>query len=558
MLASMLNLFGVHRVGARTEHPYPDICSPYIPQPTTAEKLALCTDTLTSVHGDKQHLAGQTSKRRAALQGVFGTEKHTSRYADIAKAVATICNATPGQDNFSVMLGYSNTEMHLFFSQDGGPAEDTICAHLQSVSTILQEIRDATKWELGGAPAVCGKKDGLVKQVTSKISGFVAAKAIHRGRKRRKDITLLYQERASWTVGLFATRLLQAVYMVALTAETAYLSERLRTETSNLLDVGGSKYTTLPFAVDTTSSEWNTYLEFVQDLYFLAQSKNYTEAAASLQKAAQALPEHKFDLIKCIEKMIEVHKATVTLINVALSPRRSWFVSRKLIVHPFPVPPPEPISISLTTRLWTDWYPANSSFGTVTTWMRGVAGFLVIQFKVTAWMCKIVCPTDVQSEMLSVQFKSHSECYLAIRVAENVEKIDPEITLFPYMASSKPHCVACYRWFEAYNQLGAPAFPQLAYDASHGRLKPGWRPPSLQDPVLHETLLEKVLARMERIVEDSKFLEWPKTIPSKLPECPREILSNLPESRIPTASDFSLFFFAKALLARLLNGLLFR
>ncbi|KAJ7612480.1 hypothetical protein DFH06DRAFT_149772 [Mycena polygramma] len=501
MLASMFNLFGVHR-------------------PTTAEKLALCTHTVASVHGDKQHLVGQTPNRRATLQIVFGTEKLTNRYADIAKAVATICNATPGQDNFSVMLGYSNTEMHLFFSQDGGPAEDTICAHFQSVSTLLQEIHDVTRWELGGAPAVRGKKDGLVKQVTSKIAGFVAEKAIHRGRKRRKGITLLYEQRASLTVGLFATRLLQAVYMVALTAETVYLSARL-------------KHTKFTFAVDTSDQEWQTYLHFVQELYYLAQSKKYREAAESLQKVAQALPEHKFDLLKCIEKMIGVHKATVTFINVALSPRRSWFVSRKLILHPFPVPPTEPISISSTT-LWTGWYPADFGFGTVTAWLRGVVGHLVIQSKVTAWMRSIVCPMEVQSKSHSVRSKVHSECHLAIRVAENVEKIDPEITLFPYMASSKPHCVACYLWLEAYNQLGVPVFPRVAYDGSHGRLKPGWRPPSLKDPVVHETLLEKVLARIERIVGNSK-----------LPECPR----------IQTTSYFPLSISMNAMLARLLKGI---
>ncbi|KAJ7141473.1 hypothetical protein C8R44DRAFT_247492 [Mycena epipterygia] len=335
---------------------------------TTTEELALRIHVLACVHGDKSHLVGHRDdiNERTELEGFFTDKKLAAKFVDVAKAMTTICTAAPGEDNFAIMLGYSNTDVHLFYSQNGGAPEDRLCAYLESVWELLQQIHRAACVKPDADPSLetpprssPKEEDTLIIKLSNKITLFVAEKALHRAQKRLEGIRLLYRQRIS-NAGAFEAGLLRAVLGVALAGKAAYV-------------LIPNKNKPKPDPVDTTNPEWQIYLDCVRILHSLTKSAPYArnaETVQSLQNAAQALPsQYKFDFLKCMDKMIQVHRATLTLVNLAVSSRHGWFVTRKLILQGFPIPTKEPISV-LPTSIQTNWYPADISFEEVMARMR--------------------------------------------------------------------------------------------------------------------------------------------------------------------------------------------
>ncbi|KAJ7505292.1 hypothetical protein B0H11DRAFT_414369 [Mycena galericulata] len=73
----------------------------------------------------------------------------------------------------------------------------------------------------------------------------------------------------------------------------------------------------------------------------------------------------------------------------------------------------------------------------------------------------------------------HSECQIVAWMAQNITDHFPTVKVIPYVTCSKLHCFGCYSWLLSFNQLGHSGLPVICYDGSHGKLHPGWAPPSL-------------------------------------------------------------------------------
>ncbi|KAJ7716577.1 hypothetical protein DFH07DRAFT_353625 [Mycena maculata] len=103
------------------------------------------------------------------------------------------------------------------------------------------------------------------------------------------------------------------------------------------------------------------------------------------------------------------------------------------------------------------------------------------------------------STPVPVEGKIHSECQLVAWMAGHMVEL-PDVKVIPYVTCSKLHCFACYAWLQAYNKV-APA--PISYDGSHGGLKPGWQPPSLQG-TLQQELLQNLIPRLELEFKSAK------------------------------------------------------
>ncbi|KAJ6589921.1 hypothetical protein DFH09DRAFT_218970 [Mycena vulgaris] len=73
----------------------------------------------------------------------------------------------------------------------------------------------------------------------------------------------------------------------------------------------------------------------------------------------------------------------------------------------------------------------------------------------------------------------HSECQIVAWMAQNFNRQFPAVKLIPYVTCSKLHRFGCYTWLSSFNRLGHSGLPIICYDGSHGKLHPGWAPPSL-------------------------------------------------------------------------------
>lgn len=263
-----------------------------LPQTTSAEELALRVHVLACVHGDKSHFVGHRDdiNERAVLEKFFPDKNLAEKFVKVAKAMTTICTAAPGEDNFAVMFGYSNTDVHLFFSQNGGAPEDDLRAYLNSVWKLLRKIHWAARTKPDGSDAdpsleprtsstSSKQEDALILKLSNTVASFVAEKALHRAQKRLEGIRMLYKQRMQNLD--FEAGLLRGMLGVALAGKQAY----------DLIVKNKPKYG--PF--DTTKPEWTAFLDCVRILYSFTRSPEYgmnTKILQNLQNAAQTLPTH--------------------------------------------------------------------------------------------------------------------------------------------------------------------------------------------------------------------------------------------------------------------------
>ncbi|KAJ7032736.1 hypothetical protein C8F04DRAFT_645242 [Mycena alexandri] len=98
-----------------------------------------------------------------------------------------------------------------------------------------------------------------------------------------------------------------------------------------------------------------------------------------------------------------------------------------------------------------------------------------------------------KADGVTITSKVHSEVQLVAWVAQNLNRVAPEVTLVPYVTCSKLHCFACFIWLQEFNHLNHTTLPCLAFDGGHGGLQRGWLPPSLETA----DLLERMTSRLE-------------------------------------------------------------
>ncbi|KAJ7030050.1 hypothetical protein C8F04DRAFT_741365 [Mycena alexandri] len=184
-----------------------------------------------------------------------------------------------------------------------------------------------------------------------------------------------------------------------------------------------------------------------------------------------------FDFEKRLNKLLKVEAAILTLHGLAISARRNHIVEKTLRLHEVKIPGRQTTILNLDH--FVKFLPEDP-----------------IQYaKMKSLMSKDLLST---ADGVTIKSKVHSEVQLVAWVAQNLNKVAPEVTLMPYVTCSKLHCFACFIWLQEFNQLNHTTLPCLAFDGCHGGLQRGWLPPSFETAAV----LEKMTSRLE-----TEFLE---------------------------------------------------
>ncbi|KAJ7288090.1 hypothetical protein C8J57DRAFT_1494410 [Mycena rebaudengoi] len=399
---------------------------------------------------------GTTIREAETLAPFFTSRGHRQKYIQVAKAIVIICT-TDRAHTFSVMLGNcistapTGSETHLFFCQNGGPSADNVREHIHRVWSVLREIRAATL-EHGIAvdtftdsPELTMTADKTIhlRKLADVVYPFVINQALFRAKKNLPSIAALRD-----------------------------------TLDPPLLDGFEGKLThlLLTLAKSALDSDESLFRSCTGQLWDMTRSPEYTAnegARQALQARAQALETHPFSIRKWINKLIKVEAAVAILYALALSPSRGRIVEWPLIVYNIPLPSKEPVEVALCD-IKGYWCPPGQSLDATIAQIRAAA------------------PPSTHDH-IPILPKVHSECALVAWMAQNREKLAPNLVLIPYVACSK-HCVCCCLWLHTFNLVGTPMLPSVSYEDYHGGLRPGWSPPAMESreyiPILQRLIVQ--------------------------------------------------------------------
>ncbi|KAJ7459028.1 hypothetical protein B0H11DRAFT_2286428 [Mycena galericulata] len=435
----------------------------------TVEDVVLRLHSLASL--DRVHPELWLRTDTQAIDGLLetlGKPSHAKKFMSLAQAIVTLCTAGTGEESLALMIGFSATQTHLFLAQNGGPPLNQVETYLHSIWKVLQELRAASLIAAVDPSIISSPvrhatpaEIDIVRELLDLAYQFVPDRALHRANKHCGAITALHKMVAEETTA------------DPFDLNLAYMIHNLSTAATIASTVN---HDDLP-----TNHDWMVFRACSSLLYDLTLSPEYAEALRRLQERTQTLAIEQFDLEKCIEEMITLERASVTLYALAASSRRNWILTRDLCVHGVPTPDEQPTHIlpsgvsDLTQRVGE-------------------------------------MPISASSSINSDRSGVHCECQLVAWVAQNVA---PDITLIPYVKCSKLHCFACHIWLESYNRLGNPVLPKVTYDGGYGGLKPGWRPPSLQ-ATAQRHMLDNLVSRIEKEILIHKHAEAVRALVTRL------------------------------------------
>ncbi|KAJ7126822.1 hypothetical protein C8R44DRAFT_873945 [Mycena epipterygia] len=428
--------------------------------------LAFQLHRLASTFGPLLHLDGAHGHKdiasREGLDSYFGRNTLVPKFVHVAQAIATL--STPGQTNFAVMLGFTAEETHIFYCTDEGGRDTSIAirAHLRAIWALLQRIRRTRNMPPSDVDRSVASADELLTGLCDLAYAFVASKALDRAKKWIASIDALS---ALLPDKPFERKLVNFMRAVAHSAaEAAKLRGQGQSDEAKLFN----------------SDHWKIFRQSTMVLQDQASTREANTAA--MENLERDFPKG-FPMSFCLDKMLKVESAVLTLHDLAVSPRRGHIVQHNLKIHPVPLPARTTTTISFSNL--KDYLPVNSDLEEFTKEMRDAG-------------------TSSTPEDVSVHSKVHPECQLVAWVAQNPSEVASEpVSVVPYVTCSKRHCFACFVWLQEFNRLGDPTLPHLAFDGCHGGLRPGWLPPSLE-PSMQETMLSKISSRLDEEFDKHK------------------------------------------------------
>ncbi|KAJ7497129.1 hypothetical protein FB451DRAFT_218515 [Mycena latifolia] len=433
---------------------------------TSDDLLAFQLHRLASTFGSLLHLDDAHRKdvaSREVLDSYFGHQSLVPKFIHVAQAIATLFTR---QANFAVMFGFTAEETHVFYCKNGGGPDTTICPHLQAIWALLQQIRRIQNIPSDVDQSIASPdrkppqaSDNLLTKLCDLAYTFVAKKALDRAKKRIASIDALSKLLDASPNKSFERKLVNFMRAVGHSAADA-AKLRGQNDEAKLFD----------------SEPWKIFRRSTLVLQNQASTREANIAAMeNLKRLSKGLPnELSFNFEKCLDKMLKVESAVLTLHDLAVSPRRGYIVQRNLKTRPVPLPT-RTTTISFSTL--KDYFPANSDLEEIKKEMRDAG-------------------TSSTPEDVSVHSTVHSECQLVAWVSQNLGEVASEVSMVPYVTCSKLHCFACFVWLQEFNHLGDPTLPHLAFDGCHGGLQPGWLPPSLK-PNMQEKILNKISSRLD-------------------------------------------------------------
>ncbi|KAJ7476118.1 hypothetical protein FB451DRAFT_1557904 [Mycena latifolia] len=415
----------------------------------TAQDLALKLHCLGATTGGSRQLDPVLNQRNG-LKEHFGKSRYADKFVSVVQALATLYTPRPGKDNVAIMVGFTKSELHVFYAQNGGASSQETSSHIRAMWKLVQQVHKVAQVppadpSLSSPPrAVASDEKPITRTLADLAYSFVKEKALNRAAKRFAVVTTIYKRFTGDIVARDAEdkKLIKLLLHAVTTAHNAFPH---RSDEN--------------FALNR---DWLNFRSVLRVLRDFANRPNYHETLSRLQSQVDDILKgsdgNRFDIEKSIVKIIKVEAALVTLYALAISPRRSEFVEKNIIVHSITVPAKSAIHVDVhAIEDW--WYPDSMNREEVIEKMRS---------NMSVGDKGVRLPTTI-----------HSECQIVAWMAQNLNTQFPAVTLIPYVTCSKLHCFGCYIWLSSFNKLGHSSLPIICYDGGHGKLHPGWVPPSL-------------------------------------------------------------------------------
>ncbi|KAJ7143261.1 hypothetical protein C8R46DRAFT_1360675 [Mycena filopes] len=401
------------------------------------------------------------------------------KFVEVTQAITTILTPYKGQNNFALVLGAADGELHLFYCKNGGGKDPILTAHLQAVWALPKLIRLRTPSKSiphhTPSPELKHFDDGPVKRFRVLAYQFVARKVLARAKKQAASIDSLRSLAMHRKQEDFEVTLLELMNMTCVSAMDsleAATTAKAAIDAASLARAkvwrtrSGSKVDHAQAVQEATEADavvqalaprgdlftsgdmferegWTVFMESAAALQAHLGRHKHEVVMVQLKQDANGLG---LDLDRVMRKFLRVEAALTSLIQLAVSSRRGHIVQDQLVVHSVPLPERSTINIPLGSDLPADLQEA-------------------------------------ETPMVSIQAKAHSEVELVAWLATHHQAQFPTVKLFPYVTCSELHYPACYLWLSEFSALTSnPTFPSLGFNGSHGPLQPGWVPPTLDTP----------------------------------------------------------------------------
>ncbi|KAJ6496456.1 hypothetical protein C8R47DRAFT_338206 [Mycena vitilis] len=379
----------------------------------------------------------EASHHRDILSQRFPGQHAQRKFVLLLQAIITVCTSDHGPNNVAVLMGLTEKQVRLYISQNAGNWQD-LHAHLHRIWRVLQDL-GSTVGCVAPPPSnpvtpprvLTASEAELTTKLLDFGYDFAFRKAVHRVKKKLSKLQSLYD----------------------VVQEDNTISEVQRTIIEIFLAVSVLA-SNVPSEKPRSSDTWAQFRRLTADLYDISVNHDYEEDLIALQKLASTID---FDFTKSMDKALKLQSACLTLAHLAISPYRGWISDLPLELIQIQVPKSPVFLLEL----------------------QGFDEELKQQLR-------RVSSDPKAMHTVSYATKIHSECVL---LAEVLGVCKPLGDIVPYMCCSKLHCFACYTWLGHFNTLRrAAGTDPIAYDGSHGGVKCGWVPPSLEN-VSQDTML---------------------------------------------------------------------
>ncbi|KAJ6503235.1 hypothetical protein C8R47DRAFT_1192878 [Mycena vitilis] len=455
-------------------------------QPNIDTNLTVALHTLAAVQNEARILGPLSDCRRGnnsrveAVQSIFPTAAERDKFIDVLQAIVALCTTYPGPDSVAVLLACTpeHPTVRLYLCHNSDTSSESLRTHLQHVWRLLCRLRPGTKET---PPRRVDDHDSTIRKLTKLAHAFVFRKVLKRASGKADKVRIL-NERTD--IPAECKPLLLCYFYV--------------TQVAKLVD---------PDVALDTQKNWICLLTFLTDLYHLTKEPGYAIKVKRLQMFVPSGSDY-FDVDKSIRKTIKINTAVISLVNLARSPKRGWVLERDLEVQSVDLP--ELLTLQIPVKDFAPFLPSNLTKG------EFYSKLLERQWK-----------EEEEDEVpVSVTRKTHSECQLAAAVFDN-EALPGGPPVIPYISCSKLHCVFCHSWLGLFNQTGKA---MLGFDGTHGSIRRGWHPPTLQDLAQHAAVVEGLTSQVNTWTLVQSTAHRKETSVSST-------LSNPTESQFPSWTD---------------------
>ncbi|KAJ7651653.1 hypothetical protein DFH06DRAFT_1331604 [Mycena polygramma] len=426
------------------------------------------------------------NSRLEALQPTFPTAVEQQKFIDVLQAIVALCTTHPGPDSAAVLLACApeHPTVRLYLCQNSDTSFESLRSHLQRIWRLLCSLRPRSSLYAGSKETPPRRvddpgQDAAIEELAELAHAFVFKKVLKRILEKAEKVRIL-NERTD--IPPECKPLLLCYFYV--------------TQIAKLVDSNVAL---------GTQKEWTALLVFITDLYHYTKEPGYTNEVKRLQSFVPPGSDSYFDIHKGIKKTIKINAAVISLVNLARSPKRGWVLERDLEVQSVGLP--EHSTLQIPVKDFEPFLPPNL------TKSEFYSKLLERQWK----------EEEGDEVPVSIPRKVHSECQLAAAIFDNKVSLGGP-PVIPYISCSKLHCVFCHSWLGLFNKT---AQATLGFDGTHGTIRRGWHPPTLQNSAQHAAVVEGLTSQVNTWINAQSAAHRNKT----------STASNPTSSEFPSLTD---------------------